>query len=671
MKLPERKWRLGQRRDREGPFEIYEDLLETHGVVTGSTSAGKSRFLTRLCQLHIDNNCGIAVIEPGDLCSDILAYYSKKVVQSGKKDVLKRIHYLRASPEQCFRYDMFKMQMFRTVHPENLESFRSAMIHTKVQSVAEIFQSKQGSESFEAMPRLHRVLTNVLTCIATLVSGKRLAAADVEIILDLTHPLHDAVYRKLLPKLRRNIAADFETLHGFHRLQDLRLEVESTLNRIRTFFGPLVQEILSGTEGKACVDLFDIIQKGHCLLVPLQEDPFFSHDQKISLGAMILHDLIEILIVTPRELRKKFTIVIDEAGELICVSGERLMRALGMIRKHGGRLVLAGQNLGTFRKSKDLDLVPKIMSQCGMKIAFNSQWPEDTEIQGRVMFAGNFSFKERVEEVERKDRMVWHEVTEHSEQKNVQKTQSTTESTQQSTSVSAQESRTTGKTVGEGVTESSQAATGNVETRSKPVHDPDHKEQESKARSTSEGHGNAVSHSTGTSESTGKTTGESKTEGKSAGKTEGQTLGIGHSISHKKIPLAEIYRETVRTGSLEKAFQDQLEEFRQILSCLPKRHAIVRIPTEKKAFEIIAENVPDPFVNIEAQMKAIEWVKKELFQIHPYYFTPDLSPEESLRRLNAFLENDGRVEDDVRPDVIIENGDVVEEPEPDENAYGI
>src|ERR1017187_6455971 len=151
--MPERRIRLGKKVD-GGLFEILMGNDPTHVLCTGQTGSGKSRCLSKLVRDHIDQRMSVAVIEPGDLCDDILAYYAKKVVKTGSKDVLKRIHYLRASPTKCFRYDLFKMNLFHTYHPELMESIRRCWVSCRVANVSEIFVMKQGTESFEGTPRL-------------------------------------------------------------------------------------------------------------------------------------------------------------------------------------------------------------------------------------------------------------------------------------------------------------------------------------------------------------------------------------------------------------------------------------------------------------------------------------------------------------------------------------
>ena len=347
---PDRKSHLGRKVEGGDPFDLLMKEDPVHVLVTGRTGYGKTRTLSKIIRDHVDNGWGIGILEPGDLCDDTLAYYAKKVVNTGNKDVLKRIHYLRAGPTKCFRYDLFRMNIFGTYHPELMESIRKCWFNCRVANVAEIFVSKQGTESFEQTPRLQRVLQDVLTCVATIVGGQRLSVGDAKILLDMTHPLHASIFEKLRPHLPREVVGDFEVLHNYRRMEDFRRETESTQNRMRSFLGILTSQLVSATGKEPAVDLYQIIQKGHCLMLPLQEDPFFSHDQKLSLGALILHDLIETMIITPREKRRRFTILIDEAGELLQVAGDRLMRSAGMLRKHLGTLIIAGQNLDTFRR---------------------------------------------------------------------------------------------------------------------------------------------------------------------------------------------------------------------------------------------------------------------------------------------------------------------------------
>ncbi|HEY6262163.1 MAG TPA: hypothetical protein VIW47_11255, partial [Nitrospiraceae bacterium] len=210
---------LGTRVDNGSLVDIPFDYMATHGLVCGRTGKGKSRFIESLSRQIIDacpgGECprvGLAIFEFGDVCNNLMAYYGLQVARTKTEDVLKRLHYFRASPSKCPRYDLFKMPSFN-VAPELEESFRKAWIHAKVHSRMEVFQSvARGTESFEGMPRLQRVLTNVLHGVAVEVSGKRLAAGEADILLDITHEKHDQVFSQIRPRLPREILGDFEIL---------------------------------------------------------------------------------------------------------------------------------------------------------------------------------------------------------------------------------------------------------------------------------------------------------------------------------------------------------------------------------------------------------------------------------------------------------------------------
>ena len=49
--------------------------------------------------------------------------------------------------------------------------------------------------------------------------------------------------------------------------------------------------------------------------------------------------------------------------------------------------------------------------------------------------------------------------------------------------------------------------------------------------------------------------------------------------------------------------------------------SLILLPGEKEAFEVIIDPVPDPFKSIEAQVKCVESIKREMYSIHSYFFT--------------------------------------------------
>jgi hypothetical protein len=642
---PRASFDLGKRLDSRGAFRMPDEHLATHMAVLGTTGSGKSRLLWQLLREHRRNRRGFCLIDPGDLADDFLADCAREVIETGSKNILKKIHVLELSPFCCARYDPFRFHYPKAVHPELLEAARRSWQHTKVQSVAEIFQRKQGQSDFEGMPRLQRNLTNVLTCVATLVEGRRLSVADALVILDLGHPLHDRAFGRLLSAgaLPREVAADFETIHAFTRVQDLRTETESTLNRLRSLLGPLMAQTLSGTGREPALDLYRIVQRGDYLIVKVARTPFASQDQNRGLAGLVIHDLVETMLVTPRELRKPFTLIIDEAGQQ--ATSPDVADAMEVSRKYGLGWVLAGINLQSFRR-KDFDMAPALLSLCNTVVCFRQKWPEDTEVLARVLFGGNLDFTPLVNEVERRGPYEWHAVTETSDGTNevVNWSNSNAEGSSESSSKthtkskSRQDSWSDGTTeqVGGGSTRTSGESAGQTASGSNSqsplivdgevkkmlaLTGSQHGESRTTQSSTSQArsHSEAESHSRGGStgrtegDANGTTKGTSKTRSRSDGGAEGRS----HTVSHKLVPLATVVLETVKTGSLERSVSDQFEQFRQTIQTLRQRQAAVLSPDGPAAFRIETGEVRDPFVSADAQAKAVEWVKRELMATHP------------------------------------------------------
>jgi hypothetical protein len=400
--------------------------------------------------------------------------------------------------------------------------------------------------------------------------------------------------------------------------------------------GPLMREMFSATGKEPSLDLNQIIQNGETLLVPLEQDSFFSSDQKTFVAAQMLHDLVETIIETPRELRKPFVIIIDEAAEMMAACGERLNRSLGLLRKYmgGGGVIIGGQDLSTFRITDKIDLTPKLLSQCGLLCCFNQRWPEDLNVLAPVLFAKNFKFDKLIQQTERHTgEHDWIPVEEHSKQWNKQKRVSHGLTLTETETITESETSTKARMHSEGNMDSIQGSMGNVHTNSRPLDNDTRKIQLSDAQSNTAGFGKGRTITDGDTESNA--TGKSRALGTATGKSyqEGDALGEGGGISYKQIPLPKPpVLEDVDTGMLKDSFNDQLERFKQWIACLTNRRMLVKIH-EGEAFEVLTAEVPDAFSSMEAQVKCVEWVKDKLYRFHPYFFTPRMDEDDRERRL--------------------------------------
>lgn len=672
---------MGQLRD-GGAFLLSEAMLATHMVVLGRTGSGKSRFLNLFLRFKVAARQGFCLIDPhSDLAEDVLAYCARKLIETGDRSLLPRLHWLEVSFEMVFAYDPFRFVPPEGLHPELRAAARRAWLHAKADTLATIVQLNQGDASFDGMPRLQRVLRDLLIAVGTAVDddGTHLPLADILVLLCVEHPRHHDVYDRVAPFLDPDVRGDFERLQSYRRVEDRLRETESSINRLRSLLSPLLMTVFADT--RDAINFYDIIQQGDgIVLVALRKTPFFSHEQKKALGHLIRREIVTTMEITPRTKRKPFTLALEEVGEI--AAGEDLISDLGSVRKHCLTLVLSGQDLSTLRR-KDCDMAPKILSQCGTVVCFQQRWPDDLDILARVLGYGNVDFTPLENEVERHDHE-WQQVNEWSEGINVQKNWGTNENTSTTDMVNDQEMTSDSKQRNWTLSESHQethanaSTTGNTHTSSvgssasaTPIVVDGHVkgmipiigtnqsessgEQQTHSESIGEAHGASRSIGGSNGNSRGTSKGKAHAESRAEGRSDGGAQGASVTLSHKWVLVPKIIREKQKNGQLETSVSDQFERMKQQLHGLRNRRAVVLTPDMVQADVMETPEVKDPFVSPEAQARAIEWMKRQLRELHRYYRVPAFDPADQEKRLKEFLGNPAQAGPDVRPDAKTEN----------------
>ncbi len=672
MELPEERERDAALRAAR-PFILSDEDLATHMLILGRTGSGKSRYLLQILRYHFVSRRGFCLIEPGDLTEDLLAYACRKFVETGDREWLQRIHFVDPSDyRMAVRWNPLRFDQ-RGIPVDYRENARRAWLHAEAQRLGELVQLKQGGMDFAGMARLQRVLTGVFKAAGTALDrdGRHLPLADALLVLTPEHPQHDRIFAVIAPKLDPDTRSDLMRLRSYRRTEDRMRECESTINRLRSLLSPQTQAMFSdsGVSGDV-LDVGRVIRDGGVLLWQLRPGRFFSNDQKITLGQLACHEVISAMQAVPRAQRRPFTMAIDEAGELM---NDEINWALGAMRKFGLRIILAGQDLSSFVR-KDADYRSKVLSQPGTIVCFEQRFPDDLEILSRVLGQGNIDYTELTHEVDRHDGYDFVPMTERSRALQRQVNWSSalsvgateSESEQQSLSRTTQESwnassgSQTGRSVNSGWSETvgSSDAEGHgdqrtvrgdqmlaLPTRNDVQTGRSTSSQRSTNRATGRSGSEALSEGTSTQTGVGGGTGESIGASKGNGRARtvsdsenaGGALSLSWSESRKLVPLARIRVERQRTGQLERSVADQLEKIRSILHGLRQRRAMIKRQAEAKAFVAEIHNVPDPFVSPEAQAQAIDWMKRELWATHGYFFTPSFGPDEQTERLEALL----------------------------------
>lgn len=644
---------------KRSPFLFSEADLLHHMCVLGATGSGKSKFMELLMRyLIIHGSGGYALIDPhGDLSEDILAFLRFQMVVRGRKDLIKKFHYLEPSYEQVFHYDPFRFRSM-TGMPEHLRpNAIRAWLHTKADRIGEIVQRKQGDTSFEGMARLQRVLTNVLIAVGTPVDkhGRHLPLADALVLLNREHERYEEVYRRVRPHLDPDVRALFDRFHTTKSQQVYLGETESSTNRLHSLLSPIVKAIFA--EQTDTIDFESIIQNGEILLVNLRQTDMFSADQASAIGGLFIHELLSTAQNTERRQRKMFHLIVDEAGDFI---GGDIQHALGVMRKFKMSVTLGAQDLSSFKKGK-LDLRPKVLSQCGTKITFRQEWPEDGEILARVMGMGNLDFQKHYQVVDRPDGYEFLSIDEYSENfkwdNNWSNGFSTTESDgrtrtatllesgQQSWSRSQSDSFSDSNSTSDGRSNSQTWNSGRSDT---------HVDYTPHSTSRTAGEGSALALQQTQSEGNTSTQSTSLVNGGGSGwsngisdaravssaigrsTSEGGSNGYGISIAHRKMPLAKHYEEIRESPQLLNSIADQLSGMQATIACLNRAQCVVKILGQSKSIVAEIAHVPEHWIG-DDKFEEIEKAKRLITAQHKYCGVPQIGPEAQTKRLDEYV----------------------------------
>lgn len=618
-------------------FYLADSDLSVHSCVLGQSGSGKSKFLELLMRYLTVSRKGFALIDPhGDLSEDLLAYAAYQKAAKHDENILSRIHYIEPTYEQIFHYDPFRFRPRKPIAPEHLEKAVESWLHAKADRVSEVFLRKQGKSSFEGMTRLQRMMRNVLVAVGTSVNGngQHLPLSDALVLLDVNHTRHFDVFNRVAPHLEKDVLSDFNTLHNFKQLKDVRLETESTINWMRSLLSPIVKSIFA--DHVHTIDFPSIVENGEILLVNLRETDYFSGDQAKAIGGLFIHEILAAAQNAPREMRKPYHLIIDEAADYI---GDDVQRALGIMRKFKLSVCLAAQDLSSFKKI-DLDLRPKVLSQCGTIVSFRQSWPDDLDILSRVMCTGNIDFTKHYQIVDRPDGYKIMEIDEYGEQFTWGTSTAEGFATSESSSTSRQESESTShndswsRTDTHSDSHTDSRSSSKSESSTKNTHSEN--EQRTEGRQTGSGssdmtgtsHGSTTGGSSGFSSGTsvGQTRGTSNSKNTSSAKNESQ----GKSASHRKVPLAQHREESQETPQLLNSVADQLERFKSGLHRLDVGQAIVKLRSQQQAIVVQTTTVVEKWHGPQKH-DAIERMKQRVFESRPYCGPPAVGPDQDDR----------------------------------------
>lgn len=660
-------------------FRATEEVLQTHMAIFGGTRYGKSKLFELLCRQLLLHDRGFAFIDPhSDTADDLLAYLSSEPERLGF--ISKKVHYLKPG-DRLFSFDPFRY----TPDPDDASAhsdhrYRSWLC-TKVKDMAGVILRPRGETEDEQSKtvRRSRWLENALYAIGMRQDerGTHLSITDAIPLLKPQHGRHNEVYDRVRHHLDPNVdmdaqvLADLDMLHNLSSPRQQEDFTESTINALRRVFSsPTTSAIFNQT--RPSIDFHGIVQRGDIILASLGKTTEFHEEEGQVIAGLLIRQITEAIRTVDRTQRRQFYLYMDEAQNFL---GDDLIRLLKESAKYKLSVGLAVQSLDNLQKG-EVDLVPTVLGQCGIRITFRQQHHESAEVLAKCLCNPLLDFTELLQEVDRDDGYDF--VLMPSETRGVSDTNSlsTTHSfsyqvgTSKShgTTISDQHSASYGNSRSETDNATSQFSTSEGKTHAKgkgkskgttqqrsesnrlaSMHDPLRTHSESggttdtesmsesdsdtqqSSRGGSIGHSQTLGNTTTTGHTHGRavtdTTTESETFGESDSDTTGYSQSRSYSVTLARTPLHRTRVEIIKTGSLERSVPDQIAKQTNLIQSLEKQHCLASVALFNSAFVLRVADVHNAFhqrhIPEDWKQRAIQNLKTSIFDRHPYYFAPD------------------------------------------------
>ena len=308
---------------------LEESGLDTHMALVGRTGGGKTNTITQLLDQRRRAYCELD--GGGDGAEDNAA-----LLEAHRNEiepfVLEHTYYLDLTPEHSFCID-----------PGDPQGISKEEYHVWLRKIAEDYTKAiirpHGEYNTREMPTLERVLLDTtLVCLVTGEDG-RLGLGESLDFLNMGRTGWEEKFFPYMELIDKDIAQDILEIK-YQSITQRRKEVLSSINRLRTFLSPLVKSVFSGK--KPGLNFRQIVQNDGIIIANLRPTRFFTLEQSIAIGGVLMNGVIDACETTARENRKQFLLVMDEAEPYV---GEDLALELARARKSRLSIWLGFQNL--------------------------------------------------------------------------------------------------------------------------------------------------------------------------------------------------------------------------------------------------------------------------------------------------------------------------------------
>ena len=346
-----------------------------HMHVIGATGCGKSTFLLNDILQDIARGRGVCVLDPHGSHPDSLLNMVLRFLKDHQWFASRRVHIIAPNIREL----VVGLNPLAPLPDTDPAVIAGAMI--------EAFSRVWGDEDTHKTPTTRRILRN--TFIALAECGRPLA--DAAKLLDYEDP--EGLRLELIDKVKnRSARSELKRIEDLSKQPRGFSEFDTTVlgptNRLAEFLACEAIHLMFSTTREAdqpdnTIDLLDIMNRGHILLVDLQDGGAVDEAATDLLGKIILRYLFMLMkrrkpYVLPGSTEQKynpFFIYVDEAYRFLSGDVELL---LTQARKFGIGVTLAHQYLGQLGKPGD-QIYEAVRNSTETKVVFRVKSPEEAQ----------------------------------------------------------------------------------------------------------------------------------------------------------------------------------------------------------------------------------------------------------------------------------------------------
>jgi hypothetical protein len=224
-------------------------------------------------------------------------------------------------------------------------------------------------------------------------------------VLNVRSPKWDDAFGKYADRIPEEVAMDFMDLREMS-MKARRDEIQSTVNRLRTFLSPMVKQMFS----RKCpaFSFQRMIARGESMIVNLGTSERFSREQGVVVAGLVMNEVFKACQTVSHP---QHTLAIDEAGMFV---GDDLSDALTRARHWGLSIWLGFQNTACLQDGIS-DAAKQAMSQGQMHFTFRHNEPDEIDYLARMFAYHELDFTEHVTPMQFCNGYKWHKVDEYSE----------------------------------------------------------------------------------------------------------------------------------------------------------------------------------------------------------------------------------------------------------------